>query len=79
MLGFEFGICENIFAVYLFMNGPYICGHPRFLLCSQNVNFPRQFDIEVMYCKSRMTIGKTLSQPGLIQLRLIDKNLSDKN
>ena len=37
-----------------------ICGFPRLLLCSQNVNFPRQFDIEVMYCKSRMTVGKTL-------------------
>ena len=37
-----------------------ICGYPRFLHCSQNVNFLRQFDIEVMYCKSRMTIGKTL-------------------
>ena len=37
-----------------------ICGIPRLLLCSQNVNFPRLFDIEVMYCKSRMTIEKTL-------------------
>ena len=37
-----------------------ICGIPRLLLCSQNVNFSRQFDIEVMYCKSRMTIGKNL-------------------
>ena len=40
-----------------------ICGYPRFLFCSQNVNFPRQFDIGVLNVQHEkfLKIGPELS------------------